>query len=189
MNKGVDVAKVEKAKYLHEFDRYVQCPTWGYPTEGAYYRDSQSVDAVCAVRIPFLGINAEDDPVCFHVSYFFSPLSYLSVLMQFIRSRIKPVCPHRKFKQTPIHFSALQIGADTWVLSSGEAGAGSRLLRRLFWQSFMMRLIMRRRGRCMSVGYRRVGGRFGTRIIGGWCCLRRRWRRRRREKRRERGME
>lgn len=60
---GIDQKKVESARYLHEFDRYVQCPTWGYPTEGAYYRDSQSVDAVCAVRVPFLGINCEDDPV------------------------------------------------------------------------------------------------------------------------------
>jgi predicted alpha/beta-fold hydrolase len=68
-NQGIDVGKVEKAKYLHEFDRHVQCPTWGYPTEGAYYRDSQSVDAVLGVRIPFLGINAEDDPVCFCPPY------------------------------------------------------------------------------------------------------------------------
>ncbi|RMZ72797.1 alpha beta fold family [Pyrenophora seminiperda CCB06] len=60
---GIDVDALLKSKYLHEFDRHVQCPTWGYPTEGAYYRDSQSVDAVLAIRIPFLGINAEDDPI------------------------------------------------------------------------------------------------------------------------------
>jgi predicted alpha/beta-fold hydrolase len=63
-NEAVDEKKVRACKYLYEFDRHVQCPTWGYPTEGAYYRDAQSVDALCAVRIPFLGINAEDDPVC-----------------------------------------------------------------------------------------------------------------------------
>jgi predicted alpha/beta-fold hydrolase len=63
-NEAVDENKVRACKYLYEFDRHVQCPTWGYPTEGAYYRDAQSVDALCAVRIPFLGINAEDDPVC-----------------------------------------------------------------------------------------------------------------------------
>jgi predicted alpha/beta-fold hydrolase len=62
-NEGIDLEALLKSKYLHEFDRYVQCPTWGYPTEGAYYRDSQSVDALLAVRIPFLGINAEDDPI------------------------------------------------------------------------------------------------------------------------------
>ncbi|KAK1912562.1 hypothetical protein P3342_010165 [Pyrenophora teres f. teres] len=60
---GIDVDALLKSRYLHEFDRHVQCPTWGYPTEGAYYRDSQSVDAVLAIRIPFLGINAEDDPI------------------------------------------------------------------------------------------------------------------------------
>jgi predicted alpha/beta-fold hydrolase len=62
-NPGIDELKLRKSRYLHEFDRHVQCPTWGYPTEGAYYRDSQSVDALLAVRVPFLGINAEDDPI------------------------------------------------------------------------------------------------------------------------------
>jgi predicted alpha/beta-fold hydrolase len=63
LNEGIDQEKVEGCRYLFEFDRYVQCPTWGYPTEGAYYRDAQSVDALLAVRVPFLGINCEDDPV------------------------------------------------------------------------------------------------------------------------------
>jgi predicted alpha/beta-fold hydrolase len=63
-NPEISKEKVLGSRYLFEFDRHVQCPTWGYPTEGAYYRDSQSVDALMAVRVPFLGINAEDDPVC-----------------------------------------------------------------------------------------------------------------------------
>jgi predicted alpha/beta-fold hydrolase len=63
-NEKIDIREVEKCRYLYEFDRCIQAPTWGYPTEGAYYRDAQSVDALTAVRIPFLGINAEDDPVC-----------------------------------------------------------------------------------------------------------------------------
>ena len=81
-NPRVDVEEVRSIKYLHEFDRYVipsivlidrgsdldscralQGPTWGYPTEGAYYRDASSVDSLLAVRVPLLGINAEDDPV------------------------------------------------------------------------------------------------------------------------------
>ncbi|OAL42522.1 medium-chain fatty acid ethyl ester synthase/esteras-like protein 1 [Pyrenochaeta sp. DS3sAY3a] len=61
-NPSIDLAAVLNCKYLHEFDRQLQCPTWGYPTVGAYYRDVQSVDALLGVRIPFLGINAEDDP-------------------------------------------------------------------------------------------------------------------------------
>jgi hypothetical protein len=60
--------------------RVIQAPTWGYPTEGAYYRDAQSVDAVLAIRIPFLAISAEDDPV--------SPFPFPS-LHQSIRSREK----------------------------------------------------------------------------------------------------
>jgi uncharacterized protein len=62
-NPLIDVDLVRKQKYLHEFDRHVQCPSWGYPTEGAYYRDASSVDSVLAIRIPFLAIHAEDDPV------------------------------------------------------------------------------------------------------------------------------
>lgn len=41
----------------------LQCPTWGYPTEGAYYRDAASTDALLSIRIPFLSVQAEDDPV------------------------------------------------------------------------------------------------------------------------------
>jgi len=43
--------------------RELQGPTWGYPTEGAYYRDASSCDSLLAVRIPLFAINAEDDPV------------------------------------------------------------------------------------------------------------------------------
>jgi len=62
-NPKIDVHVVRKIKHLYEFDRHVQGPTWGYPTEGAYYRDASSVDSVLAMRIPFLAIHAEDDPV------------------------------------------------------------------------------------------------------------------------------
>lgn len=46
------------------FSRDLQGPTWGYPTEGAYYRDASSCDSLLAVRIPLFAIHAEDDPVC-----------------------------------------------------------------------------------------------------------------------------
>jgi predicted alpha/beta-fold hydrolase len=62
-NPNIDIDKVRKSRYLHEFDRYVQCPSWGYPTEYAYYRDASSTDSVLAVRIPLLSIHAEDDPI------------------------------------------------------------------------------------------------------------------------------
>ena len=62
-NPNVDVEKVMASKYLYEFDRALQCPSWGYPTEGAYYRDSASIEPVMDVRVPLLGINAEDDPL------------------------------------------------------------------------------------------------------------------------------
>ncbi|KAJ9663547.1 hypothetical protein H2198_000813 [Neophaeococcomyces mojaviensis] len=60
---AIDPAEVEKVRFLHEFDRAIQCPTWGYPTEQAYYRDASSTDSILAIRIPFLAISAEDDPI------------------------------------------------------------------------------------------------------------------------------
>jgi uncharacterized protein len=63
-NPRIDVEQVRSIRYLYEFDRYVQGPTWGYPSEGAYYRDASSIDAVLGVRVPLLAIHAEDDPVC-----------------------------------------------------------------------------------------------------------------------------
>lgn len=62
-NPKLDFDKIMHIKYLHEFDRHVQGPAWGYPTEGAYYRDASSVDSLLAARIPIFAINAEDDPV------------------------------------------------------------------------------------------------------------------------------
>lgn len=63
LNPKIDFEKIGKLKYLHEFDREVQGPAWGYPTEGAYYRDASSVDSLLAARVPVFAINAEDDPV------------------------------------------------------------------------------------------------------------------------------
>ncbi|KAJ5699639.1 hypothetical protein N7536_002652 [Penicillium majusculum] len=62
-NPRIDVDAIRKITYLHEFDRALQCPTWGYPTEGAYYRDATSTDSMLAIRIPFLCVQAEDDPI------------------------------------------------------------------------------------------------------------------------------
>lgn len=62
-NPDIDVEKVRATKYLAEFDTEIQCPTWGYPTVGAYYRDASSVDTLFNIRVPVLGVNAEDDPI------------------------------------------------------------------------------------------------------------------------------
>ncbi|KAI1169102.1 carboxylesterase-like protein [Nemania serpens] len=63
----VSLSELSKVKYLYEFDRAYQCPTWGYPTEDAYYRDASSVDSLLSVRIPLLAINAVDDPIASHM--------------------------------------------------------------------------------------------------------------------------
>ncbi|KAI1733716.1 carboxylesterase-like protein [Xylaria scruposa] len=63
----IDLSELAKVKYLYEFDRAYQCPTWGYPTEDAYYRDASSVDALLNVRVPLLALNAIDDPIAVHM--------------------------------------------------------------------------------------------------------------------------
>jgi uncharacterized protein len=50
-NSKVNLEEAMKVKYLHEFDRVVQGPTWGYPTEGAYYRDASSTDSIFAIKV------------------------------------------------------------------------------------------------------------------------------------------
>ncbi|KAI1377422.1 AB-hydrolase YheT [Hypoxylon crocopeplum] len=65
---NIDTANLFSLKYLYEFDRAYQCPTWGYPTEEAYYRDASSSDSLLAVRVPLLAINAVDDPIASHLS-------------------------------------------------------------------------------------------------------------------------
>ncbi|KAL9125770.1 MAG: hypothetical protein Q9217_005073 [Psora testacea] len=62
-NPRVDINRVRKIRYLFEFDRELQGPSWGYPTEGAYYRDASSCDSLLAVKVPLFAINAEDDPI------------------------------------------------------------------------------------------------------------------------------
>lgn len=62
-NTSLSTDKIRSVKYLHEFDREVQCATWGYPTETAYYRDASSADSVFAIRIPTFCLHATDDPI------------------------------------------------------------------------------------------------------------------------------
>lgn len=74
-SKRFSFKNIMATKYIHEFDREMQCPSWGYPTEGAYYRDASSTDALLGVRIPFLALNAEDDPVSWRENHFMLLLS------------------------------------------------------------------------------------------------------------------
>ncbi|KAF2199977.1 medium-chain fatty acid ethyl ester synthase/esteras-like protein 1 [Delitschia confertaspora ATCC 74209] len=104
-NPNIDEQKVKSAKYLWEIDRYIQAPTWGYPSEGAYYRDATSTDALVAIKIPFLGINAEDDPI----------------------SSVEAI-PYEEFKQNPYtvlcctnwggHLSWFQGGGKRWFATA-----------------------------------------------------------------------
>ncbi|KAI0471082.1 Alpha/Beta hydrolase protein [Xylariaceae sp. FL0804] len=65
---NVDMSDLFRVTYLYEFDRAYQCPTWGYPTVDAYYRDASSVDTLLGVRVPLLALNALDDPIATHLA-------------------------------------------------------------------------------------------------------------------------
>lgn len=104
---AIDPDEVERVRYLHEFDRAIQCATWGYPTEQAYYRDASSVDSVLAVRIPLLAISAEDDPIV-----------------------CDEAIPRLEFQQTPYavlcttslggHLSWFELGGTRWMARAAE---------------------------------------------------------------------
>ncbi|KAL2266313.1 hypothetical protein VTJ83DRAFT_5665 [Remersonia thermophila] len=97
----LDYDKIQSITFLHEFDREVQTKAWGYPTEGAYYRDASSCDSVLAIRIPFLAISALDDPIA-----------------------VYEAIPFQEFKQNPYtvllttslggHLSWFEIGGGRW---------------------------------------------------------------------------
>ncbi|KAL3480662.1 Alpha/Beta hydrolase protein [Aspergillus californicus] len=102
-NPRVDANAIRSINYLHEFDRALQRALWGYPTEGAYYRDASSVDSLLAIRIPFFVIQAEDDPI----------------------SNIKAL-PFQEIGQTPYgvmmttswggHLGWFELGGDRWFV-------------------------------------------------------------------------
>lgn len=118
---GIDVAKVRNSKYLHEFDRYVQCPCWGYPTEYAYYRDASSSDSVLGVKIPLFAIHAEDDPIA-----------------------VDEAVPRQEIMQNPNvvlcstslggHLSHFEIGGDRWFARAASAFL-KKLAKEVDWKS------------------------------------------------------
>ncbi|KAG7121830.1 putative esterase like protein [Verticillium longisporum] len=97
----LDYERIEKATYIYEFDREVQCASWGYPTEDAYYRDASSCDAVIAIKIPFLAVHATDDPIA-----------------------VNEAVPYQEFKTNPYtvlcttslggHLSWFEMGGGRW---------------------------------------------------------------------------
>ncbi|KAK0661752.1 putative esterase [Lasiodiplodia hormozganensis] len=107
-NPNIDDEEVRNCTYLYEFDRAVQCGSWGYPTERAYYRDASSCDSMLAIKIPFLAINAEDDPIS-----------------------VKEAIPFGEFKQNPYavlcstslggHLSWFQSNGDRWFAKASVA--------------------------------------------------------------------
>ncbi|KAF2085764.1 AB-hydrolase YheT [Saccharata proteae CBS 121410] len=96
---GLDVEKIRNIKYLYEFDRHLQCPAWGYPTENTYYRDASSHESMLNIKIPFLAINAEDDPIS-----------------------VKEAIPYEEFKHNPnaILCATSMGGHLSWFQTNGE---------------------------------------------------------------------
>ena len=53
-NPKVNAEKILASKYLWQFDRSLQAPVWGYPTENSYYRDASSVEMLLNVVLRLL---------------------------------------------------------------------------------------------------------------------------------------
>jgi predicted alpha/beta-fold hydrolase len=130
-NPKINVAEIRKVKYLHEFDREVQGPTWGYPTVNAYYRDASSTDSLLAIRIPFLAIHAEDDPVS-------GALLSLSNSTDNIEIAANEALPRAEVRQSPYgvlcttslggHLSWFELGGGRWFSKAVRIpGLSSRL--------------------------------------------------------------
>ncbi|KAF2736691.1 AB-hydrolase YheT [Polyplosphaeria fusca] len=62
-NSGIDLDAVRRAKYLPDFDLAVQVPMWKFKSVRHYYQATSSAHRVASVAIPFLVVNALDDPI------------------------------------------------------------------------------------------------------------------------------
>jgi predicted alpha/beta-fold hydrolase len=61
----LDRARLARARTIREFDASAIVPQFGYESVDHYYRDGSTAHRLQAeVRIPFLALNAEDDPIC-----------------------------------------------------------------------------------------------------------------------------
>lgn len=64
LNQVVDVSKALKAKNIREFDELVYMKMHGYQDLEAYWKVNNPMRDVDNLKVPFLCINALDDPVC-----------------------------------------------------------------------------------------------------------------------------
>lgn len=120
----LDMNALTKLTHLYEFDRAVQCAAWGYPTEGAYYRDASSVDSALAIRIPYLAINSTDDPVSpLDSPYSGDQDSYTDHCT--VRSLRRRLCRTAKSSRTLIQCSAPPRSAATWAGSRSVVVGGT----------------------------------------------------------------
>jgi predicted alpha/beta-fold hydrolase len=99
---NLDFDALQNITYLYEFDRAVQCETWGYPTEDSYYRDASTTDALMAIRVPYFALSAADDPIA-----------------------VDEAVPYEEIKQNPYtvlcstslggHLSWFEVGGGRWL--------------------------------------------------------------------------
>ncbi|KAL2069341.1 hypothetical protein VTL71DRAFT_15679 [Oculimacula yallundae] len=104
---NINLERVNKTVYFHEFDEEVTAPAGGYPTAGAYYRDGSSVDALLAVRVPLLALNALDDPIV------------PEECLPFANARLNPYCV---LCTTTLggHLGWFELGGNRWVTRAAE---------------------------------------------------------------------
>ena len=61
---NIDIVKTLRSKTLREFDNAFTAKSFHFATADTYYRTGSSAQYVHDIRIPFVAVNALDDPIC-----------------------------------------------------------------------------------------------------------------------------
>ncbi|PRP82412.1 hypothetical protein PROFUN_10112 [Planoprotostelium fungivorum] len=59
----ISPSDIDRVKYLRDFDEYFTRRAGGYDSVDAYYTDASSSTRIHNIRVPYLAINALDDPI------------------------------------------------------------------------------------------------------------------------------
>lgn len=60
----VDIAAARTAQGVRQFDTAAIVPQFGYKTVEDYYKDGSTAHRIHGIGIPYLALNALDDPIC-----------------------------------------------------------------------------------------------------------------------------
>eukprot|EP00164_Ancoracysta_twista_P007485 GFYU01010630.1.p1 GENE.GFYU01010630.1~~GFYU01010630.1.p1 ORF type:complete len:407 (+),score=79.63 GFYU01010630.1:110-1330(+) len=65
----IDVDHILQSQTIRELEQRSVCPMYGYQDEFEYYQDGSSVNYIPSIRIPYMFLNAQDDPFLGYVPW------------------------------------------------------------------------------------------------------------------------